>query len=82
MKTAEEWLTEYREQKPGNAPTVYFHDGSLIRAIQQEAVRHGMTLAAEEGWKAIDPSCEGTARRCAEEMKFAIITARDNFQLP
>ena len=85
MKTAEQWIKESREN--GSIDWAYgLFDSKQIKAIQLDAVKHGMTLAA----KAIhtddipDWTCGDIGDNAAIVKQRAneqtILTARDNLK--
>lgn len=57
MKTDKEWVEEYDSQRGDDNRTLKFGDGSFVRAIQLDAVKHGMQLAAEIAIKHYGSEC-------------------------
>ncbi len=47
MKTAEEWIKEYNDTRYSEDRKLIFKDGSLIKQIQLDAWKQGMTDAME-----------------------------------
>lgn len=81
MKTSDEWVKQYKAERSNPDRKLLFGDGSLIKAIQLDAVKHGMTLAAEELFKTWEVSPVYVSADALYHMsKKAILTARDNLK--
>lgn len=78
MKTAEQWIEEYKnDKKRGNGlkRTIAWTSGDLCRAIQLDAFRAGMTKAAE----VVDLKSNNTGNE-AMILKHEILFARDTLK--
>jgi len=76
MKIWQEWVKEYQEHRLDfpRDPKWRFNNGELIKAIQLDAFKAGMTEAAEG---IIHIACENQHRCCCTRIKKAILSARD-----
>ena len=75
MKTPEEWAKEIGEWFGDMEPTKLLE---FVRAIQLDAIRHGLSLAAEIAQQTGERVGDVSARMVALGIKVNILTASDN----
>jgi hypothetical protein len=83
MKTAEEWRLEYIAKKYQVVRELKFSDDSFVRAIQLDAMRAGMTIAASQLDYVSGAFDESVVYEFRNSKVAEILSARDNLtQLP